>query len=704
MRTSSHPPSRRPLLAALTLPAVTLLTAALTVSGAAAAPVVDDADPQAAHRSVPLAQDLAASSARQLPGTDDAAATASAEPVSTATLSLGEGVHVLGLRWEGPQPEAAELRVREPGAEWGDWAELDDVVPTEPFTVEVETATQGSATGASGAPVDGTQEAPRATTGDVVVGAAEVQVRLVGEATDASLEAWTTQRTSADVASVQALPITTEEIAIGTRADWGVDESMRGTKPRHLVHDTPQLGVTVHHTAGINDYAAVDVPSIIRGIFYYHGQTLGWGDIGYAALVDKYGRTWEGRAGGVEENLQLAHAFGMNRDWAGIAVLGNHETAQVWRTELDALSELTAWTLDTHGVTAGTTVRYTNAYEGWTRTLPVVHAHRDVGLTLCPGYSMYALMDTLRAWVVTDQRESSDAVQRIGGADRYAVSAALAREAFLEGTRSAYLVSGHALPDALGVGAVADATGAAVLLTRPTAVPRETLQALQHLGVRDITLVGGEGVIPPAIADDLTARGYTVRRVTGEDRYATAAQLAAQHPRPGGTVYVADGVGLIDALGGAAAAAEQDGTVLLARSGRLPITTGKALLALAPSRVVVLGGEGVLSPAVMEQIVTLLPQAAVERVGGTNRFATSGQLAQHAFDGARSAVVASGDAPVDAMVGTQLAARHGGPVVLARSSCRPSEVDAAYQELGITLSRLAGGPGVLEWPAGHAVC
>src|SRR5690606_37965684 len=150
-------------------------------------------------------------------------------------------------------------------------------------------------------------------------------------------------------------------------------------------------------------------------------------------------------------------------------------------------------------------------------------------------------------------------------------------------------------------------------------------------------------VIPAAIADDLTARGYTVRRVTGEDRYATAAQLAAQHPRPGGTVYVADGVGLIDALGGAAAAAEQDGTVLLARSGRLPIATGKALLALAPSRVVVLGGEGVLSPAVMEQIVTLLPQAVVERVGGTNRFATSGQLAQHAFDSARSAVVASGD-------------------------------------------------------------
>lgn len=711
MHPRSRPPSRRPRRALLTFPVV-LLAAALTTSTASAvptAPAVSSDSPEASHRSVPLTPVEEGMSAQSLPGArsdaDDLLTPTTSGPTSTATLTLGEGVHVIGLRWEGPEPVAAEMRLREPGSSWGSWTELDDAVATDPFTVDATTdLAAGDSTDASGAPVEDTQDAPRGTTGDVLIGSTEVQVRLVGEASDASLEAWTTSRTQADIDSVLALPITSQEVAIGTRADWGADESMRNTNPSYLVHRTPKLGVTVHHTAGINDYGQTDVPSIIRGIFYYHARTLGWGDIGYAAVVDKYGRTWEGRAGGVEQNIQLAHAYGMNRDWSGIAVLGNHETAQVWRTELEALSELIAWTLDTHGVTAGTKVTYSNPYEGWTRTLPVVHGHRDVGQTLCPGYSLYALMDTLRAWVVADQAESSDAVQRIGGSDRYAVSARMAREAFLEGTRTAYLASGLALPDALGVGAVADAAGAAVLLTRPTALPAETLAALTHLGVREVRIVGGEAAVPQHIADDLTARGFTVTRVAGENRYGTAAELAVRGTAPGGTVYVADGVGLVDALGGSAAAAHQGGSVVLTRSTALPTATADALVALAPSRVVVLGGESVVAPAVVEQITALLPQVPVERIGGKNRYATSGMLATDAFDSARSAVVASGDAPVDAMVGTQLAARHDGPVLLARSTCRPADVDAAYQALGITLSRLAGGPAVIDWPAGHTVC
>lgn len=686
MHPRPHPSFRahlRPLLAA---PAA-FLAAVLATSTVGAAPAVANPDDAgASHTSVSLSA-------------------ADSDPARTATLSLDEGVHVLGLRWEGPQPEAAQLRVREPGASWGAWTDLDEAVAIEPFAADATADAPADASrDVSEAPIEDDQTAPRGTLGDVVVGAAEVQVRLVGEASDASLEAWTTYRTPEDVAAVHALPITSEEVAIGTRADWSADESMRDTYPRYLIHETPKLGVTVHHTAGINNYGQTDVPSIIRGIFYYHGQTLGWGDIGYATLVDKYGRTWEGRAGGVEENIQLAHAFGMNRDWAGISVLGNHQTAQVWRTELVALSELTAWTLDTHGVMAGTTVDYTNGYEGWTRTLPVVHGHRDVNETSCPGLRLYALMDTLRSWVAVDQAESSDAVQRIGGDTRYAVSAQMARDAFLEGTRTAYLVSGEGLPDALGVGAVADAAGAAVLLTRPRGLPAETLAALDHLGVEEVTIVGGKTSVPQRIVDELSAHGYAVTRVAGKDRYETAAHLTAQTTAPGRTVYVANGVSLVDALGGSAAAAELGGAVVLTRPTSLPSATAEALSVLAPSRVVILGGDTAVAPAVADQIETLLPAVEVERIGGHNRYATSALLATDAFDYASSTVVASGDAPVDAMVGTQLAARHDGPVLLTRSSCRPASVDTAYQTLGITFTRLAGGAAVVDWPAGHTVC
>ncbi|GAA1172002.1 hypothetical protein GCM10009584_11170 [Ornithinimicrobium humiphilum] len=647
---------------------------------------------------MPLGADVAA---RVLPGTD---ATPSG-PSRATTLSLGEGVHVLGLRWTGPEPAAAELRLRTPDGAWGEWAPLDDATPVERSSGDPLAHASTDVTDASGEPVTDDLAVTRATTGDVVVGPAEVEVRLVGEASDASVEVWTTQATADDAAAVAALPVTSNELVIGTRADWGADESApRVSRPIDLVHDFPKMGVTVHHTAGVNDYASTDVPSIIRGIFYYHGQTLQWDDIGYAALVDKYGRVWEGRAGGVEENIQLAHAFGMNRDWTGVSVLGNHETAIVWATELTALSELTAWELATHGVTPGTTVDYENPYFGWTRTLDVVHGHRDVDDTLCPGWQLYALMDTLRARVAADHAEDPVAVQRHGGADRYAVAAGIARRAYLEGARTAYLASGNHIADALGVGPIAAQTGAAVMLTRTATVPIDTMASLDALGVREVVLVGGEEAIAPSVVGQLTTAGYTVQRVHGSDRYETAAMLATQNGRPGGTVYLAAGTELADALSAAAAAAEQDAVVVLTQPGRLPSVTATALTTLQPSRVVVLGGELSVSEPVRAQVASLLPGAQVDRVGGGDRFETSALVAMDAFDSASAAVVANAYGSADAVVATQLAARHGSPVLLVKKDCRPGSVNAAYTALGITLSRLAGGTGVLSWSAGYRVC
>ncbi|MEK8227997.1 hypothetical protein NKG05_20780 [Oerskovia sp. M15] len=69
-------------------------------------------------------------------------------------------------------------------------------------------------------------------------------------------------------------------------------------------------GAVVHHTAGNNGYASSDVPTIIRGIYSYHVLSRGWPDIGYNFLVDRFGRIWEGRAGGIDRAIVGAHAAG----------------------------------------------------------------------------------------------------------------------------------------------------------------------------------------------------------------------------------------------------------------------------------------------------------------------------------------------------------------------------------------------------------
>ena len=52
-------------------------------------------------------------------------------------------------------------------------------------------------------------------------------------------------------------------------------------------------------TRGSNSYSAAESAAIVRGIQRYHVRGNGWDDIGYNFLVDKYGRVFEGRGGGM---------------------------------------------------------------------------------------------------------------------------------------------------------------------------------------------------------------------------------------------------------------------------------------------------------------------------------------------------------------------------------------------------------------------
>lgn len=98
---------------------------------------------------------------------------------------------------------------------------------------------------------------------------------------------------------------------IYTRAQWGTNENIRGPGPP----DYGEVrGALVHHTVNANNCTAADVPAIIRGIYSYHVNSRGWRDIGYNFLVDRFGRVWEGRYGGIKRAVTGAHTAGYNPD------------------------------------------------------------------------------------------------------------------------------------------------------------------------------------------------------------------------------------------------------------------------------------------------------------------------------------------------------------------------------------------------------
>ena len=111
----------------------------------------------------------------------------------------------------------------------------------------------------------------------------------------------------------------------------------------------------VHHTVNANNYTAAQVPALLRGIYAYHTQSRGWRDIGYNYLVDRFGRIWEGRWGGVDRAVVGAHTLGYNEVSFAMSAIGNFDIAQPPQAVLDAYARLFAWKLSLYNIPANQT-------------------------------------------------------------------------------------------------------------------------------------------------------------------------------------------------------------------------------------------------------------------------------------------------------------------------------------------------------------
>ncbi len=188
--------------------------------------------------------------------------------------------------------------------------------------------------------------------------------------------------------------------AITTRSEWGANESWRSGSPSY------SAGIdfaSVHHTVNSNNYTRSEAPAIVRGIYSYHTRSLGWNDIGYNFLVDRFGRIYEGRYGGMDKPVIGAHAAGFNRNSTGVALIGEYGSTQPSSDALESIARVLAWKFDLHHVDAGATTKATSAGGRTTRwpagtevTLNVISGHRDTSNTACPGDALYNRLGWLR--------------------------------------------------------------------------------------------------------------------------------------------------------------------------------------------------------------------------------------------------------------------------------------------------------------------
>ncbi|MEZ4366090.1 MAG: N-acetylmuramoyl-L-alanine amidase [Kofleriaceae bacterium] len=272
----------------------------------------------------------------------------------------------LGLEWDGAEPDAVQVQVRERGGAWSRW-QLPTLVHTE---VEV-----------------GTAYVAELDLGDVRADA--VRLRAVGSEAPARVRL-EFQALPAAIALEDGVELDRDEAAALTavrplgipivgRAAWGA-RSPRCASGTH----TPRR-ITLHHTDTPND-DTVSAEARVRGIQAHHTGNRKWCDIGYHFLIAADGRIFEGRP----IDRVGSHTKGNNTDNVGIALIGAFNARAPTAAQRASAERLIAAISRAYDLPLGAST---------------VRGHRDYLSTDCPGDIPYAGLRDLIDGAVDDPGE-----------------------------------------------------------------------------------------------------------------------------------------------------------------------------------------------------------------------------------------------------------------------------------------------------------
>lgn len=313
---------------------------------------------------------------------------------------------------------------------------------------------------------------------------------------------------------------------------------------------------------------------------------------------------------------------------------------------------------------------------------------------------------------VRDPEWGPGASIRTAGATRTATASELARTEFDSAT-TVVIASAGTYADALAGAPLARSLGAPVLLTYAERLGDDAAREVRRLRPEEAVVLGGRDALSPQVERDLRGLGVQgVRRIAGTDRFETAA-LVARELAPADEAYLVQGIardparGWPDAVAVAPVAAARGLPVVLTASDELPEVSRQVFESLDLTSVTIVGGASAVGPEVEAE----LRQAGIEvreRLAGSDRFATSAAVAEHAlsFGASPSSVwLATGRNWPDAVAAGSAVASAGGVLLLTpdafddEATCRWVE----QRSTQVARVRLLGGPDVVPADVQQAV-
>lgn len=475
----------------------------------------------------------------------------------------------------------------------------------------------------------------------------------------------TTKNAPANISPISTSGLGTQAVSnsgpnIISRAQWGADEALMTWPPEYAA---PIQKIVFHHTAG--GLGGSDPASVIRGIYYYHAVTRGWGDIGYNYLIDEHGNYYEGRFGG--QRVVGAHAKSYNTGSIGISTLGNYESMTPSSAAINAAKNIAAFLAARNGISPKKSSYFVD------KTTPNVGGHRDFGQTSCPGDNYYSKLPDIRAYAASNLKNYR--TNRILGAgqDRYDTAIGISKDRYPRSGQSdaVVLVNGYDYQNAIIATPVAARYDAPMLLTAGDVLTPKTFTEIQRVlkSSGTVYLVGDEMALSAGIETTLTNAGLHVQRIAGENVYATNVAAASLLTSPTGAFLVTAN-NFPDGISASSPASLNRYPILLTDLHALPSEI-HTYLADNPGieNIYIVGGTAVITDEVKSELETM--GKTVIRFGGNDRYDASKNVANAFFGSATQAGVVTGENYPDAIVAGSYAGRLRMPLLLTSASYFP---------------------------------
>ncbi|WP_270180337.1 cell wall-binding repeat-containing protein [Alkalihalobacillus sp. CinArs1] len=279
-----------------------------------------------------------------------------------------------------------------------------------------------------------------------------------------------------------------------------------------------------------------------------------------------------------------------------------------------------------------------------------------------------------------------ESVVRIKGQDRFGTANQISQNTYKSAV-TVVIATGYDFPDALAGGPLAKKLQAPILLAGKTSLSEDTINEIKRLKASKAVILGGTGAVSDSVRTQLEKLGLSVERISGKDRFETAAKIAEKMGLYDRAV-IAYGMNFPDALAIAPFAAQNGYPILLTKTKELPDVTKNAIKGV--TKTYVIGGTGVIS----ENVSKSLPSPT--RYAGKNRFATNAAIVSKLYSNYDTVYYASGMNFPDALTGSVAAAQNAAPKFLVMKDKIPAEIMTLINERKAKSYVILGGSGAID--------